>query len=246
MDNERLFYSIMGRNIDLVTDMFEETSFGYVENTLDRRETDFIAFGGKYFDWGQAYLFAGSQEIRYNSPRKHVLANRDSDENRLGFGAEYLNGKWSGEIDTYVFTQDFVSSVIQDVDNEIVGSISTVYAAGESVSYTIELERDFAETNFAGSAGLFTERVFAGISLAPRDNVYVKIGPTVSKISVANTQLEIDNASMDLEASWAFSPKFKAFLRATVAVTETSGVGGALSFLNAQAATTYLTFSYSL
>ena len=245
-DNERLFYSIMGRNIDLVTDMFEETSFGYVENTLDRRETDFIAFAGKYFDWGRAYLFAGSQEIRYNSPRKHVLVNRDSDENRLGFGAEYSNGKWSGAVDAYVFTQDFVSPVIQDVDNEIVGSISAVYAAGEALSYTIELERDFAETNFAGSAGLFTDRMFAGISLSPRDNAYVKVGPTVSTISVVNTPLEIDISSLDLEASWAFSPKFKAFLRTTVALTETSGAGGALSFLDAQAATTYLTLSYSL
>ena len=141
------------------------------------------------------------------------------------------------------FVSETLMPLILDLENDIVGSVSVVYAANDAFSLTVEVERNFTETNIASSAGLFTDSLFAGLSFAPMKNSYVKIGPTLTQTEIANTGIEIDTSSLDLEASWAFSPKLKLFLRSSVAVTESAG---AYSFLDAQYATTYLSVSYSL
>src|SRR5690606_26609850 len=101
---------VMGRNdkIDSRTEM------GIQDDTLNRSERDYVLLGGRHFNWGKAFLFAGTQSVRYDSSSSPTLAQRNSDENRYGIGAEYQIGRFSGDVDIFRFTQRFDSATIPD------------------------------------------------------------------------------------------------------------------------------------
>lgn len=244
-DNDSVFWSVMARSIDSVTDSFDATEDGYEEESLDRKEHDFIGYAGRTFDWGRAFVYAGVQRLDYT---EKVLANfsfsRDSDETRYGLGFELDSGKISGDGSLHIFNQDFDSRIIKDIENELVGKVSLNYQINDTAAGTVEISRSFFETNIPGSAGLLTNRVFAGASFAPWSKSYIKVGPTITQTTIVGSALEIDRSSFDLEAAWEFTPELKVFLRSSVAVTDTNKA--AIRFLDAQAATTYLSIAYAL
>ena len=242
-DNGDFFWSAMARTIDLVTDSFDATEEGYEEESLDRREDDFIGYAGRYFEWGRAFAYAGMQRLDYTDKLSGAVS-RDSEETRYGLGFELESGKFFGDGSIHIFTQDFDTRFIDDIDNEFVGQVNLNYQINETATGTVELGRAFIETNIPGSAGLLTNRFFAGASFAPRAKSYIKIGPTITQTQIAGSGLEIDRSSLDLEAAWEFTPKLKVLLRSSVAVTETNRA--VIRFLDAQAATTYLSIAYAL
>ena len=244
-ENESFFWSIMVRSIDLVTDSFDSTEEGYEEESLDRQEKDAIGYAGRTFDWGRAFVYAGVQRLDYSEKTvRNFSFSRDSDETRYGVGYELDSGKISGDGSMHIFNQDFDSRFIKDIENEFVGEISLNYQINDTATGTLEIGRTFVETNIPGSAGLLTNRIFAGASFAPWSKSYIKIGPTITQTEIAGSGLEIDRSSLDLEAAWEFTPKLKLFLRSSVAVTDTNKA--IIRFLDAQAATTYLSIAYSL
>ncbi|MGB4248270.1 MAG: outer membrane beta-barrel protein, partial [Pseudohongiellaceae bacterium] len=143
IDNSRYFANVMGRN-DKVD---SETESGFQSDALNRSERDYIALGGRYFSWGRAFLFGGTQTLKYESRSDPTLAQRNSNENRYGIGAEYEVGKFSGDLDIFRFTQRFKSATIPDIKNAWVGSGRLNYAASDNFTLVLSADRRFHETN---------------------------------------------------------------------------------------------------
>ncbi|MEX2335100.1 MAG: outer membrane beta-barrel protein, partial [Pseudohongiella sp.] len=143
VDNSRLFANVMARNDQVDS----ESSSGVQNNTLNRSERDYVLLAGRYFSWGRGFVFGGTQEVRYESSSSPVLAERNSDENRYGIGAEYQFGKFSGDLDIFRFTQRFRSAAIPDIENAWVGSGRLNYALNDAVALVFSADRRFHETN---------------------------------------------------------------------------------------------------
>lgn len=198
IDNKRYFANIMGRN-DKVDSM---TSSGAQNDTLNRNERDYIVLGGRYFDWGRAFFFGGTQAVRYESGTTPTLAARNSDENRYGIGAEYQVGKFSGDVDVYRFTQRFRGAAIPDINDEWVGSGLLNYAATDSIALLVSADRRFHETNIPNSGGIFSGNVFVGASWSIAENLYLRAGPSFNRTEIQNTPIVIDRYELDVELGW--------------------------------------------
>lgn len=240
IDNSRYFANVMGRNDDIDS----QTSSGLENNTLNRSERDYILLGGRYFGWGRAFVFGGTQAVRYESSTMPTLADRNSDEDRYGIGAEYEFGKFSGDVDIFRFTQRFKSVAIPDIENAWVGSGRLNYAASDTLALVISADRRFHETNIPNSGGIFEENVFFGGAWSLASNLYLRMGPSYNRTELQNTPVVIDRFELDVELAWQVNSHFE--MLATTNVFSQNAENPAFSSFDAQQAHTVLSIRYSL
>lgn len=244
VDNSRYFGNVMGRYDQIDSDSFSETATGLQDDALDRSERDLILLGGRSFSWGRAFLFGGTQTVRYDSSSTPSLAERHSEEKRFGVGAEYQIDKFSGDVDIFRFTQRFDSPTIPDIENAWVGSGRLNYAASDRLTLVASAERRFHETNIANSGGIFAENIFVGGAFALSPSLYLRLGPSYNRTEILNTPIVIDRYELDIELAWQFSPHFK--LLFTTNVFAQDAESPAFSNFRAQQASSVLSLSYSL
>jgi hypothetical protein len=172
------------------------------------------------------------------------LAERNSDENRYGIGAEYQVGKFSGDLDVYRFTQRFVSDAIPNIENAWVGSGKLNYAATENFSLLFAVEKRFHETNIPNSGGIFSEDIFVGGTYALSPNLYLRMGPSHNTVKIQNTPVEIARYELDVELGWKVSSHFKLLFTANVFAQEPNN--SIFASFKAQQSNAVLSISYSL
>lgn len=240
IDNSRYFANVMGRN-DKVD---SETESGFQSDALNRSERDYIALGGRYFSWGRAFLFGGTQTLKYESRSDPTLAQRNSDENRYGIGAEYEVGKFSGDLDIFRFTQRFKSATIPDIKNAWVGSGRLNYAASDNFTLVLSADRRFHETNIPNSGGIFMENIFFGGAWSLSPNLYLRAGPSFSRTELENTPVVIDRYELDVELAWQMSSHFELLLTTNVFAQEPTS--SFLTSFKAQQGNSVLSIRYSL
>lgn len=216
VDNTRYFANVMARN-----DKIESaTSSGLEDDSLNRSERDYVALAGRYFGWGKGFVFGGTQSVKYESSTTPSLAERNSDENRYGIGAEYEVGKFSGDVDIFLFTQRFKSATIPNIKNEWVGSGVLNYAASDNLSLVVSADRRFHETNIPNSAGIFDENLFFGGAWSLSPNLYLRMGPSYNRTEIQNTPVVIDRYELDVELAWKFSSHFEMLFTTNVFAQE--------------------------
>ena len=240
IDNSRYFANVMGRN-DKVD---SETESGFQSDALNRSERDYIALGGRYFSWGRAFLFGGTQTLKYESRSDPTLAQRNSNENRYGIGAEYEVGKFSGDLDIFRFTQRFKSATIPDIKNAWVGSGRLNYAASDNFTLVLSADRRFHETNIPNSGGIFMENIFFGGAWSLTPNLYLRAGPSFSRTELENTPVVIDRYELDVELAWQMSSHFELLLTTNVFAQEPTS--SFLTSFKAQQGNSVLSIRYSL
>ena len=240
VDNSRYFANIMARNDKINS----ESSTGLENDTLNRTERDYILLGGRHFSWGKAFVFGGTQTVKYQSNSTPALAARNSDENRYGIGAEYAIGKFSGDLDIFQFTQRFKSNAIPDIKNDWVGSGRLNYALNDKFMVVLAAERAFHETNIPNSGGIFAEDVFIGGAWTMSPTIYLRVGPSFNRTEIQNTPVIIDRYELDVELAWQMSSSFE--LLFTTNVFSQDAEDPAFSSFNAQQANTVLSIKYSL
>lgn len=240
IDNSRLFANIMVRNDEIDS----KTSSGFENDTLNRSERDYIVLAGRHFDWGRAFVFGGTQDVRYESSTNPLLSERNSDENRYGIGAEYQIGKFSGDVDVFQFTQRFRSPAIPDIENAWVGSGRVNYAASDSLTLVMSADRRFHETNIPTSGGIFDENVFLGGAWSLTSNLYLRMGPSYNRTELQNTPVVIDRFQLDVELAWQINSHVE--MLATTNVFSQSPEDPALSSFNAQQAHTVVSIRLAL
>lgn len=241
IDNSRYFANVMGR-YDTINSRTE--GGGLQGDTLNRSERDYILLAGRSLSWGRAFVFGGTQEVRYESNITPQLAERNSDENRYGVGAEYQIGKFSGDIDVFRFTQRFRSAAIPDIENAWVGSGSLNYAVNDSLSLVFSADRRFHETNIPNSGGIFTENVFVGGAWSLSPTLYLRAGPAYNRTELQNTPIVIDRYELDVELAWQIRSHFEMVV--TTNVFSQSADKPAFSGFDAQQAHTVLSLRYAL
>jgi len=240
LDNRRYFGNVMGRNDKI--DSTTET--GLQNDTLNRTERDYILLAGRYFGWGRGFVFGGTQEVKYQSSSDPTLAERNSDENRYGIGAEYKVGKFSGAVDIFQFTQRFKGAAIPDIKDEWVGSGVLNYVASDNLTLVLSADRRFHETNIPNSGGIFAEHIFVGGSWLLSPNLYLRTGPSYSRTEIQNTPVVLDRYELDVELAWKISTHFD--LLFTTYVFSQSADDSAFSGFDAQQANSVLSIKYSL
>lgn len=241
IDNSQYFANVMGRN-DKISSRTEDG--GLHSDTLNRSERDYIVLAGRSLSWGRAFIFGGTQEVRYESNVNPQLAERNSDENRYGIGAEYQVGKFSGDLDVFQFTQRFKSALIPDIKNAWVGSGRLNYAANDTLSLVLSADRRFHETNIPNSGGIFSENIFVGGAWLLSPNLYLRTGPSYNRTELQNTPLVIDRYELDVELVWQIRSHFEMTL--TTNVFSQAADDRALSVFDAQQANTLLNLRYAL
>lgn len=240
IDNSRYFANVMGRN----DKVHSETETGVQNDALDRSERDYIALGGRYFSWGRAFVFGGTQTLKYESRSDPTLAQRNSNENRYGIGAEYEVGKFSGDLDIFRFTQRFKSVTIPNIKNEWVGSGRLNYAASDNFTLVFSADRRFHETNIPNSGGIFMENVFFGGAWSLSPNLYLRMGPSFNRTELENTPVVIDRYELDVELAWQMSSHFEMLFTTNVFAQEPEN--SLLTSFKAQQANSVLSIRYSL
>lgn len=240
VDNSRYFTNIMARN-DKVDSQSSSENQG---DNLNRSERDYILLGGRYFDWGKAFLFGGTQAITYESSTMPLLAQRNSNEKRYGVGAEYEVGKFSGDVDIFQFTQRFRSATIPDIKDEWVGSAKLNYLASDRLTLVFAIDRQFHETNIRNFGGIFEENTFVGGAWAFSPNLYLRMGPSYNKTELKGTPLVIDRVELDVELVWQVSDHFDILFTGNVFNQKTKNA--LLSDFNAQQTNSLLRMRYSL
>ena len=241
VDNSRYFANVMARNDNVES----KIDAGLQRDALNRSERDYILLGGRYFGWGRAFVFGGTQSVNYESSTSPALSERDSDENRYGFGAEYQVGRLSGDVDVFRFTQRFASATIPDIENAWVGSGTLNYAFIDNLTLLVALQRGFPETNIPNAGGIFAEDVFVGGSWSLSPNLYLRMGPSYNRTEIHNTPVVLDRFELDAELGWQISANFDMMLTANVFEQEPENP--ALSaFFKAQQTNATLSIRYSL
>ncbi|MDO8910150.1 MAG: outer membrane beta-barrel protein [Pseudohongiella sp.] len=240
IDNSRYFANVMARN-DKVT---SKTKSGFEDDALNRSERDYVLLGGRHFSWGKAFLFGGTQTLKYQSSSTPALAERNSDENRYGIGAEYQVDKFSGDVDIFRFTQRFKSARIPDIENAWVGSGRLNYAANDKLTLMFAANRRFHETNIPNSGGIFDENIFVGGALALSPNLYLRMGPSYNRTELQNTPVVIERYELDVELGWQINSHFEMIFMTNVFSQDAEHSG--FSSFNAQQANSVLSLKYSL
>lgn len=240
IDNSRYFANVMGRNDKVKS----ETETGLQNDALNRSERDYIVLGGRYFSWGRAFLFGGTQAVKYDSSSDQTLAQRNSNENRYGIGAEYEVGKFSGDLDIFRFTQRFKSATIPNIKNAWVGSGRLNYAASDNFTLVFSADRQFHETNIPNSGGIFMENLFLGAGWSLSPDLYMRMGPSFNRTAVENTPVVIDRYELDVELAWQMSSHLEMLFTTNVFAQEASN--SAFSSFKAQQANSVLSIRYSL
>ncbi len=244
IDNSRYFANVMGRYDQSDSESFSQTATDVLSEALDRSERDYIVLAGRSFAWGRAFLFGGTQAVRYESSSTPSLAERNSDENRYGIGVEYQVGKFSGDLDVYRFTQRFVSDAIPNIENAWVGSGKVNYAATDNFSLLFAVEKRFHETNIPNSGGIFSQDIFLGGTYALAPTLYLRMGPSHNTVKIQNTPVEIARYELDVELGWKLSSHFKLLFTANVFAQEPNNP--VFSSFKAQQSNAALSISYSL
>ncbi len=244
IDNSRYFTNIMWRYDQIDSRSFSKTATTVQDEALDRSERDNILLAGRHFGWGKAFLFGGTQAVRYESGSDPLLRQRNSDENRYGIGIEYQVGSFSGDADVYRFTQDFESASIPNIDATWVGSGSLNHAMSERLTLQLALERRFHETNIRNSGGIFSQNIFAGAAYSLRPGLYLRMGPSYNTAKIQNTPIKLERYELDVELGWNLGRNFKLLFSTNVFVQEPED-SRFVSF-NAQQANSTLTISYAL
>ncbi|KKO12825.1 outer membrane beta-barrel protein [Pseudohongiella sp.] len=240
IDNSRYFANIMGRNDEVES----RTTTGFESDALDRSERDYILLAGRHFGWGRAFLFGGTQSVRYESRTSPTLANRNSDENRYGVGAEYQIGSFSGDVDIFRFTQRFKSATIPDIEKAWVGSGRLNYTASDNLTLVFSADRSFHETNIPNSGGIFDETIFLGGAWSLSPNMSLRMGPSYNKTEIQNTPVVIDRFELDVELAWQVSAHFEMLVSSNVFAQNAENP--AFSGFDAQQAHTVISVRYSL
>lgn len=240
VDNSLYFANVMGRNDQIDS----QTSSGHQDDSLNRSERDNIVLGGRYFGWGKAFLFGGTQTVRYESRNTPSLAQRNSDENRYGAGAEYQVDKFSGDVNVFQFTQRFRSASIPDIENDWVGSAKLNYAASENLTLVFSADREFHETNIPNSGGIFEENIFLGGAWSLSPALYLRVGPSYNRTELQNTPVVIERFELDFELAWQVSTHAELFF--TTNVFSQNAEKREFSAYDAQQANSVLSLRYSL
>jgi hypothetical protein len=240
IDNSLYFANIMGRN-DKIT---SKTVSGFEDDALDRSERDYILLGGRHFSWGKAFVFGGTQSLNYRSSTTPALAERNSEENRYGIGAEYQIDRISGDVDVFRFTQRFRSTTIPDIKNAWVGGGRLNYAANDKLTLMFAANRRFHETNIPNSGGIFDENIFVGGALALLPNLYLRAGPSYNRTELQNTPVVIERYELDVELGWRVNSHFEMLFTTNVFSQDAEHSG--FSSFNAQQANSVLSIKYSL
>lgn len=240
VDNSQYFVNVMGRNDKVDSKM----AMGQQNDALNRTERDYILLGGRHLSWGKAFLFGGTQSIKYGSSSSPAVAQRNSSEKRYGVGAEYQIGKFSGDVDIFRFTQRFKSATIPDIKNEWVGDGTLNYAVSDSFTVVLSANRRFHETNIPNSGGIFDENIFFGGAWSLSPNVYLRMGPSYNRTELQNTPIVIERYELDVELAWQISRHFD--MRLTTNVFKQDAEHSGFSNFNAQQANTVLSLKYAL
>jgi hypothetical protein len=244
VDNTRYFANMMWRYDQVDSRSFSSTATETQNEALDRSERDAIFLAGRHFGWGKAFLFGGTQAVRYESSSDPTLAERNSDENRYGVGIEYQMGKFSGDADIYRFTQEFDSITIQNIDKAWVGSGTLNFAASDRLTLLGAIERRFHETNIPGSGGIFSQNIFAGAAYSLTPDLYLRVGPSYNTARIQNTPVQLQRYEFDIELGWMVTHHFKLLFTTNVFMQEPEN--RAFAGTIAQQANSVLTISYSL
>jgi hypothetical protein len=244
VNNDRYFSNVMARYDQISSRTFSPTDTGVQADALDRSELDHILLGGRIFSWGRAFVFGGTQAVRYESNSTPSLSERNSDEHRYGVGAEYEVGRFSGDLDVYRFTQRFVADYIPDVENTWVGSGKVNYAASDDLALVLSVVRKFNETNIPNSGGIISDDIFVGAALSLTPRLYWRVGPSYNQADIQNMPVKIKRYGLDSELAWQFSTHFKMMFTANLFTQHAAD--RALTNFQAQQTSAALSLNYSL
>lgn len=238
------FANAMWREDTTDSESFSGSATALEEDALDRTERDLIGLAGRTFGWGKAFVFAGTQAVRYQSTTDPQLAGRNSDEHRYGVGLEYAVAKLAGDASMYRFSQDFDSAAIRNVENVWVGSGKLNYAATDRLALQLAFDRRFSETNIANVSGIIADNLFVGASVAFLPSLYLRMGPGYSRARILKTPVDITRYSLDIEAGWTLREHLKLLFKSSIFMQQPEIK--AMQSLTAQQSSAAITLSYVL
>ena len=191
-----------------------QTRYDQVDNTTDidvtglartqiqdRDEWNTTLQIGQKFNWGKAYILAGSTIITYDGSEVILPEDRDSEGGRIGLGLNYVKDKFRADASIIGFSQYFDADTIGPI-TDYVGLLQASYSLSSKLSVAAKLQRTFDETNITGSAGLFTNLVSAAAQYEFNKDLYVKLGPSYRFYEIENTTWEVEEVQFDATLGW--------------------------------------------
>ncbi|WP_420402302.1 outer membrane beta-barrel protein [Nisaea sp.] len=200
-DDKSHFVNLLGRYQDISNDTKIDVTDVNRLQSQDRVEYNLTLEAGKHYSWGKASVFGGPIRIRYSGSDFILPEDRDSDGGRAGISIQYQQGNLSGLFRAIGFAQYFNAPTIGEVISAV-GTAQLSYQIDETWGVGGVLERTFDETNIETSGGLFTNLAGIAALYKPREDIYVKVGPTYRFYEIEGTPYEAESFSFDATAAW--------------------------------------------
>lgn len=214
-DNKAYFLNLLGRYQDISNDTNIDVTDLTRLQSQDREEYNLTLEAGKHYSWGQASVFGGPIRIRYSGSAFILPEDRDSDGGRAGFSIQYQQGNLTGLFRAIGFAQYFNAPTIGEVISAV-GTAQLSYKIDEAWGIGGVLERTFDETNIETSGGLFTNLAGVAALYKPRDDVYIKVGPTYRFYQIEGTPYEAESFSLDATVAWQVHERVELMFNASV------------------------------
>jgi len=214
-DNKRYFVNVLGRYQDISNDTDIDVSILSRVQSQDREEYNLTLEAGKHYSWGKASVFGGPIRIRYSGSAVILPEDRDSEGGRAGVSIQYQQGNLTGLFRAIGFAQYFNAPTIGEVVSAV-GTAQLSYKFDETWGVGGVLQRTFDETNIETSAGLFTNLAGVAALYRPRDDVYVKVGPTYRFYEIEGSPYEAESFTLDATAAWQVHDRVELMFNASV------------------------------
>jgi hypothetical protein len=214
-DDKTYFVNLLGRYQDISNDTDIDVSILSRVQSQDREEYNLTLEAGKHYSWGQASVFVGPIRIRYSGSAVILPEDRDSEGGRAGVSIQYQQGNLTGLFRAIGFAQYFNAPTIGEVISAV-GTAQLSYKIDETWGVGGVLERTFDETNIETSGGLFTNLAGVAALYKPRDDVYVKVGPTYRFYEIEGTPYEAESFTLDATAAWQVHERVELMFNASV------------------------------
>lgn len=200
-DDKSTFVNLLSRYQDISNDTdISVTDLSRVQSQ-DREEYNLTLEVGKHYGWGKASVFAGPIRIRYSGSAIILPEDRDSEGGRAGVSLQYQDGNLTGLFRAIGFAQYFNAPTIGEVVSAV-GTAQLSYKIDDTWGIGGVLERTFDETNIETSGGLFTNLAGVAALYRPRDDIYIKAGPTYRFYEIEGTTYEAESFTFDVTAAW--------------------------------------------
>ncbi len=204
---QKHFVNVLSRIYEVENETKIDVTDASLLQAQNTEEIDVTVEVGQNFSWGKAQAFGGITDIEYTGSESILPFNRDSFGFRIGLSVEGMRGKWSGQARIIGIFQDFNNPMIGK-NNNVAGRVLAMYQATQKLGLGIAAQRQFDDINILPtSAGLFTNTASVALQYSIRDDLYVKLGPSVNFYQIHNTALQALSWTGDASVNWQVHPR---------------------------------------